>query len=179
LYITSLNGESLEALPKILDVAYENKIKIAWNPGIAQLEKGIKYLGPIIKNTSVLLLNKEEALMILDEDSSLIERVMMQKLLDLGPKTVVVTDGEKGSYAADSHEMVFCPAAKSVYKESTGAGDTFGSTFIAGMIHGISMREAQKKAAINAASVVEHLGAIEGLLSRGEIDKRAKKMIVN
>ena len=53
--------------------------------------------------------------------------------------------------------------------ERTGAGDAFSSTFIAALSLGLSLKEAMLWAPINSMSVVQKIGAREGLLNRSEI----------
>jgi sugar/nucleoside kinase (ribokinase family) len=56
--------------------------------------------------------------------------------------------------------------------ETTGAGDSFGSTFVAARIKGYGTKYSMKLAAENAAGVVGQLGAQNGLMTFEEL--RAK-----
>ena len=55
--------------------------------------------------------------------------------------------------------------------DSTGAGDAFGSGFVAGLMLGKPIEEAVEWGKKQAASVVEHIGAKKGLLTRDQISK--------
>jgi ribokinase len=55
--------------------------------------------------------------------------------------------------------------------ERTGAGDAFASTFISALALGKTPREALLWAPINSMSVVQKIGAQEGLLSRDVLEK--------
>ena len=55
--------------------------------------------------------------------------------------------------------------------ERTGAGDSFASTFISALTLGKTPSEAITWAPINSMSVVQKVGAQEGLLTRDELEK--------
>ncbi|MFW6159476.1 MAG: PfkB family carbohydrate kinase, partial [Planctomycetota bacterium] len=61
LYVTSLSGGSAELLGPLAERAVAAGLDIAFNPGSTQLEAGLDGLGDILRATTVLLLNKEEA----------------------------------------------------------------------------------------------------------------------
>ena len=52
---------------------------------------------------------------------------------ELGPKIVVITDGQKGAYAYDGENMWQMPMYPDPAPpvDRTGAGDAFSSTFVA------------------------------------------------
>ena len=54
--------------------------------------------------------------------------------------------------------------------ERTGAGDAFSATFVAGLAMGKSIEDALMMAPINSMSVVQKIGAQEGLLTLVEIE---------
>jgi len=60
-YITSLTGRSSRTLPQIVQLAKDNGIKIALNPGTTQLREGITKLAPLLEHVDILFMNKEEA----------------------------------------------------------------------------------------------------------------------
>ena len=102
----------------------------------------------------------------------------MKKLAALGPKIVVVTDGPKGSYAYDSEKgtawfMPPYPDPKEPY-ERTGAGDAFESTFTCAIMAGKTIPEALAWGSINSMSVVQYVGAQEGLLTKEKIEEYIK-----
>ena len=55
--------------------------------------------------------------------------------------------------------------------ERTGAGDAFSSTFVVALASGLRIEEALRWGPINSMSVVQYVGAREGLLSRYKIEK--------
>jgi sugar/nucleoside kinase (ribokinase family) len=85
----------------------------------------------------------------------------------------VITDGTKGAYAFDGKSFWFMPPypdPKPPY-ERTGAGDAFSSTFVVALALGLHIEDALRWAPINSMSVVQFVGAQEGLLTRLKIDK--------
>ena len=96
-----------------------------------------------------------------------------REILSCGPKTVVITDGCFGVYAAHAGEVLFHPAVDTEVVDTLGAGDSFGSCFVASLAKGCSIGEAMRNGNINSASVISQFGAKPGLLSFEEIEKRA------
>lgn len=177
-YITSLNGEAASLLPELIDLAQSKNIRIAINPGQSQLKTQTEELRRLLKDCEILILNKEESVDLAGEKTDVNEKILLQKLLDFGPRLVAITDGEQGSYVGTREEQFFCPAARSLYCDSTGAGDAFGSTFVSGIIREQTVLKSQRLASINAASAVEHMGATDGLLEIGQIEKRLARITV-
>ena len=66
--------------------------------------------------------------------------------------------------------MPIYPDPKPPY-ERTGAGDAFAATFTSYLALGKTPLEALRRAPINAAYVVQNIGAQRGLLSREQLEK--------
>jgi len=183
-FITSLTGQSADALPVLVDYAHKNQIKIALNPGGTQLKGNCKQLRNILPEVELLLLNREEAeeLACSEEACEVIEdnNILLQKVKNMGLKRVIITDGDKGSYYIDDNTKNFEPAFKRgvVVIDTTGAGDAFGATFLACLIKEMDIPLAQKIAAINSAHVTEFIGAQDGLLTTKEIQSQLKSIKV-
>ena len=96
----------------------------------------------------------------------------MEGLQTLGPKIVVVTDGPNGSNILDDsgtwHVPMYPDPAPPVSR--TGAGDATASTTTAFIELGLPVGEALLRGVINAASVVQGVGAQTKLLSREEVE---------
>ncbi|MBI2010546.1 MAG: carbohydrate kinase family protein [Candidatus Chisholmbacteria bacterium] len=172
-YYTSV-GKGHEILHEQIS-AYSRKsgAKLAFQPGSYQLREGREGLKNILESTEVLLLNKEEAAEILGRKAEIAE--MARGLTNLGPKIAVVTDGRKGSWTYDGavmRMMGIIPEKEEV--ERTGAGDAYSTAFVAALILGEGVSEAMRWGSANASSVVEHIGAREGLLTREGIEERLR-----
>ncbi|MDA7742212.1 carbohydrate kinase family protein, partial [Francisellaceae bacterium] len=60
-YVTSLSKESAGRLPSIVDIAKENNVKVAINPGSSQLEVGSGFIRDALHGVDILILNYDEA----------------------------------------------------------------------------------------------------------------------
>ncbi|MBU1210520.1 MAG: carbohydrate kinase family protein [Alphaproteobacteria bacterium] len=86
-------------------------------------------------------------------------------LMALGPRWIVVTDGKDGAYIGSASGITYCPALPVGIIGTAGAGDAFNATFSAFILMGSPADEAAAAAAINSASVVNHLDTQTGLLT--------------
>ena len=147
-------------------------VKLAFQPGTFQIQTGAKRLKKLYERTEVLAVNREEASIISEGDHDDINN-LFNKLHNLGPKIVVISDGHAGAYASDGqnrYKMPIYPDPKPPF-ERTGAGDAFSSTFVAAIIKGASVEAALLWAPINAMSVVQKVGAQAGLLNVHQIEQ--------
>lgn len=182
LFITSLGEDWQTPYKHALEFARKNNIKIAFNPGGHQLRKERDIVDDILEHTDILFLNKEEAEKVLygddlrDEDNSAeYIKVLADGLAERGAQMVVITNGQHGSYCLDRkgnihHEGLY----PGEVVERTGAGDGYTAAFLAATIHGHPVQEAMKWGAINSTSVVGVIGSEPGLLTRKEIEEKAK-----
>jgi len=167
-YFTSMEGESFKSQKKIAEFAKKKGIKIVFNPGIYQIKKGVGFIKGILKNTYILNLNKDEAKILVKGD-------LYKNLKKLGPKIIIITDGENEGGVYDGKYLYKYWPPKVNVKEATGAGDTFGSSFVAGLMKLRDIEGAIKVAMTNAASVIQKRGAQRGLLGWKEIRERVNK----
>ncbi|HEX2792557.1 MAG TPA: carbohydrate kinase family protein [Candidatus Paceibacterota bacterium] len=145
-------------------------IFFAFQPGTFQMKQGTEMLARIYRRADIFFCNKEEAARILGGEAPLSD--LFTGLMALGPKKVVITDGTNGAYAFDGTETVMIPMypdARPPY-ERTGAGDAFASTVAAAMTLGKTFKEALLWGPVNSMSVVQKIGAQEGLLSRAALE---------
>jgi len=166
-YITSLEG-NLELLEELIGFAKENKIKIALNPGNRELAQRKKLL-PLLKLVDFLLLNKTESESFIGLDID--DKDFWPNLISLSPPIVAVTNGRDGAFVFAEGKHYFSPIINVKPIDETGAGDAFGSTFVASLIYGFSSHDALFWAIKNSASVVSCLGAKPCLLTLKQIKK--------
>jgi sugar/nucleoside kinase (ribokinase family) len=55
--------------------------------------------------------------------------------------------------------------------ERTGCGDAFGSGFTAALAYGHDVKEAMQRGNVNAAGVIQFIGAQEGLRKKKEVEE--------
>ncbi|MDP3964832.1 MAG: carbohydrate kinase family protein, partial [bacterium] len=153
------------------------KIKLAWNPGSTQIKAGRGKLSRLLSKTEILILNRDEAIELAGTSAKNSNpRSLVKTLRSWGPKVVVITNGKKGVYAYAGEKVVFHQALVGKQTDTTGAGDAFGSTFVAGYIRSrgelaLPLREA----AVNSSSVVRQVGAQAGLLRRKALTEEIHK----
>ena len=145
--------------------------KLVFQPGTFQIKLGAETLKDIYAVTEIFFCNKEEAQTILKSAESDVKK-LMEGIRSLGPKIVVVTDGPHGSNILDDsgawHVPMYPDPAPPVSR--TGAGDATASTTVAYIIKGMAPKDALLRGVINAASVVQKVGAQTGLMSEADIE---------
>lgn len=166
LYIGALSGASISLFERALNA----KAKIALNPGVQEIQE-LKYKPSLLKNVDVLIMNKEEASMLVHGTS----KEMARKLHKHGAKIVVITDGRNGGLVYVGNIFYTYTILKSKPVNMLGAGDAFGSSFVAGLIKGMSIQESLQLASVNTTNVVRHVGAKVGLLHWNQIRKQERK----
>ena len=150
-------------------------VKLAFQPGTFQMEAGAERLKKIYQRSEVLILNREEAVIVGGGNHEDIND-LFNHLHELGPKIVVITDGPNGAYTSDGHQRLSMPLYPDPAPplDRTGAGDAFASTFVAALIKGNSIEGALQWAPINSMNVVQKVGAQAGLLNDEEIEQYLK-----
>lgn len=189
LYIASLSGKDTLVKSNIKNI-FENKkslpavagrgqgIKIAWNPGGAQLKYGYKFFKKYLSQVEMFNLNKDEAIELVL--SSGLKTTNIDKLLKTiyswGPQIVVITDGAKGAYVYKNEKKYFRKALPNTKDmNTTGAGDAFGSSFVAGLIiYKYDIEKSLKLATYRSNAVIKKIGAQVGLLNKNQIKKIMK-----
>lgn len=178
IYYTSM-GQGFEVIqPALLRYIKKNRCKVGFNPGTHQLKTGIKELGPILKVSTVLLVNKEEGKVLTginNQKNKTMIKDLMRELWRMGPQLVVVTDGPNGAYAFDGKSYQHIGIFPVPVVEKTGAGDAFSTGCLAALIHGKSLRDALRWGTFNSGSVIGKIGPQAGLLYKNELLKLARE----
>lgn len=178
LYLSSLGENSLPYHHALMEQLTQwPDTKLAFQPGTYQMKFGVDALADVYARTDIFFCNKEEAARILNTELTADITSLMKKLRALGPKQVVVTDDIRGSYAMDERGNVWhiprYPDPRPPF-EITGAGDALASTTVAALALGFSFEEALVWGPTNASSVLQKIGAQEGLLDRTTLEAHLK-----
>lgn len=159
LYMSNVAG-SMDILEKLFHQAKKMEIKIAWNPGKAELKHAAK-VKELLSFVDVLIANKQETQTIVKGDE-------LEDLAHAASKLVpvaVISDGAEGVAATDGTTYVRAGIYEDVRViDRTGAGDAFGSGFVSKWAQGASLAEAVTFASANSTSVVSKIGAKAGIL---------------
>ncbi len=163
LYVTTLRGD-LDTLARFFKKAHEIGTKIMFNPGIKELEQ-TKELARLLNYMDILIVNKSEATKIVP-GTTLTELLYR---LSSYVESVIITDGAMGGVAGNGAEKYrFGLYEDKKNKDATGAGDAFGSGFLAAFAAGRSFHDALVFASANSTAVVSKLGANKGILTGRE-----------
>lgn len=200
----SLAGESDAMLADLVNFARENGIKVAFNPSGHHIKHKRQEILAVLKDVAFLVLNAGEAAELVGIPFER-EQEVFRKLDELTPGIVAVTNGDKGVTVSDGKNRYKARIfPEQVLADRTGAGDAFGSGFVAGLMgredrrssvrndRNAQLDQAQRSivdhrtfdaenilyairlATANAASVVEHIGATEGILTKEEFEKNER-----
>lgn len=176
LYLASLPDHFKNKLDELFSYCQKKKIKIAWNPGGNQLKLSLKFLGKYLKQTHVFIVNRDEALELLvsvrgKKITNNIQQ-LLKALHSFGQKITVITDGRQGAYVYDGQKVYYRAADKQKVVNTTGAGDAFGSGFMAGLIKHKDINKALHLGILNSGAVVKKIGAQAGLLTVKDLKKQ-------
>lgn len=161
LYISSLGD--MELLERVVSHAVEQNVRIMFNPAGSELEESEK-LKAILPDIDVLTLNKEEAQMVVEGDT--LEE--LARRLHAYCSVVIVSDGPNGATVTDGATIIHAGMYEDVpVIDRTGGGDAFGSGFLSQYSRGAGIKEAIVFASANSTSVVQQIGAKEGILHQG------------
>jgi ribokinase len=172
LYFSSIGEHGLPFHFEIVDYVTANpQTKLVFQPGTFQIHLGYEALKAVYEATSIFFCNKEEAQEILKTTEQHVP-TLIRKMRELGPTLPVITDGPYGAYVVDEqdqawHMPMYPDPAPPV--DRTGAGDSFSSTFTAAIALGNTPAEALEWGPVNSMSVVQHIGAQAGLLTRDQL----------
>jgi ribokinase len=170
-YLSTLNG-NFDLLEKLLKHANAHGIQVAMDPGHGELSQAKKFraLLPLI---SVLKANADELRLIFG-GASLKETVLAAN--GVCPY-VVGTNGAAGAYAVFRGSLYQVGQFQKVkVVDRLGAGDAFGSGFVAALAKGLAIEDALTLASANATSVVTKIGSKPGILTTHRIRRMKVKI---
>ena len=136
-----------------------------------------KELKDLIKRVDLFCINFNEAISLSGLSGTDIHE-MSKVILDLGPKSLIIKDGENGSYFFDANNQFSIKAypIKEVI-DTTGAGDAYIGGLLMGKMNDMSILDSMKVGAVTASFCIEGIG-VDGLLkiNTDEFDKRLQWM---
>ncbi|MFA4833358.1 MAG: PfkB family carbohydrate kinase [Patescibacteria group bacterium] len=176
-FVASLSGKWEEILAKVFSA---KGLKIAWNPGHVQLDSGAKKLKKFISKTNILFVNKDEAIELVVSDpryknksNGFLNNIkeLLKIIKSWGPEIVVITSGKDGADAYDGQKFYHQNIIREKKRvDTTGVGDAFNSSFIAGLeIYKGDIAKAMHLGIRNTASVIAEQGAQNGLLTKKDL----------
>jgi len=166
-----------ETIEKLFDYFSENKTPVAFNPSGFYLKMGLEKMKPLLEKSKVVILNREEAAYLTGINYEN-EKEIFEKLDQVITGIVAMTDGNNGAMVSDGKNIysagVFPSQGGKKLIDRTGAGDAFGSGFVAGLMGKNDIEYAIRLGSANATSVVEKIGAQAGILNKSEFEENEK-----
>ena len=143
-YLSSMGGSARESnfFPLVENYVERTGATLAFNPGLHELRHGIKKFPKLLSLTKLLIVNLEEAKLILkvEEGRRVETKRLLKELADLGPKVVIITDGKKGSFGFDGENFWSLDVFPAKVVDMTGAGDAFATGVVAGLFYGLDVK---------------------------------------
>lgn len=179
-YIGSVGGNSKDEYSAIKSIKQQMpEVKIAANPGIAQIQKNKKEFRDFLKICDILCLNRDEAVSMVSrgkfgnipEAGVKQMRFLLNESANWGAKISIITDGEEGAYLRTEDGVFYYVEAVAPRKlaDTTGAGDAFFSGFLSGVILGETIDNCLRMGVFNGSRVAEHLGGWQNLMGIKQI----------
>ncbi|HUO28423.1 MAG TPA: ribokinase [Bryobacteraceae bacterium] len=129
----------------------------------------------LLGNIDILTPNEAEALMLLGRPPARVSLDAAPELADalhsLGPRSVVLKLGDRGSYYSGDDGRLHTPTFAVEVRDTTAAGDTFNAALAVALAEGQPIASALRFANAAAAISVTRLGAQASAPSRAEVDQ--------
>mgnify|MGYP001560461304 FL=1 len=167
IYLAPLTGLLCDSFQELVDFAKNNNIKVAANPSMAQLS--LPNFLKICPKINILILNQEETSFLtkIPFDN---ENEIFKKIKEVFSDIVIMTKGGEGVVVSNGKFIYRAkPYIERKIVDTTGAGDAFGSGFVAEFIR--TNGEIEKSiqfAMANSAGCLSEIGAKNRLLKKGQ-----------
>lgn len=170
---------SFPLMLEIISMLKKRNTRIAMNPSRFYLDANVVHLKSLLRQLDVVIVNREEAAYLTGLPYS-DEKGIFRKFDELIRGIAVITDGSRGAKVSDGTHLY----TAGIFKEKkmvdrTGAGDAFGAGFVAGLIEKDDIHYALRVGSANATSVVESIGAQEGILFKKDLKRKRWQQYLN
>lgn len=163
IYISNLPDASLTERTRLIHEYHEKKVKIFMNFGVNDCRRPKEQLENLIRPIDTLIVNSHEfadLVKVPHKQLNFTKVYVPQYWPLLRDKTIVITDGEKGSFGYEKgaiyHQKAIVP--KKIV-DTTGAGDSFTGAFIADFVCTGNIETAMRAGAEYSSKKLTHLGA--------------------
>lgn len=177
LFVNSMGPDSLDYHDQIATwLDHHGSTRLAFQPGTFQIEAGVRRLARLYARSEVVVCTHAGARK-LAEGATDDPGGLLDFITGLGARAAVIIEDDGGAVAANNVERVriapFSDGQAPI--DRTGYNDSFAATVVASIIGGVGLRDALRRAAVNAESVTHQWGAQAGLLHEKEINDRLEK----
>lgn len=153
MHYTSFVGDSFKTQIELLEKLSKDTL-LSFDPGMLYVKKGLEELKPILDRTDILLINETELRLLLDNTQESVEKLAQKLNID----TVVVKKGSEGVFAINKNEKCEVKSFKCEVVDTTGAGDSFNSGFLYGVLNDFTLDESCKIGNWVASKAIEGFG---------------------
>ncbi len=179
-YLAPLSGKLSGETEDILAFARKNGIKTAVNFGNSQIKMPKNKVRELLEKIDVLILNKEEASILTNIDYREEQKIII-KLAKMHEGINVVTKGKDGVIVTAGGKTYEAKLKKFKVVDETGAGDSFGSGFISGLMKTGEVEYSIKLGLANSKYALLLRGATTGLLGEKDshlVEKEGIKVMI-
>lgn len=167
----ALSESCYRTILRAIEIAQDNDVKIVIDPNLRfklwSKEKMTKVILGLFQKADIVLPGIAEGETLLGTSNP---EEIAKKIMNLGPKKVIVKLGSKGSLAADKNTMEYVKGFKvERVVDPIGAGDGFAAGFIAGQLKGYDLIKSTELANAVGAFAVTVRGDVEGLPKAEEL----------
>lgn len=168
-HLSELGADFDTLFETILSQKAARGFNLSFNPGAVQIHGRNQLFDRMLGEADLLFVNRYEASVLTGLRPEDDIRSLLQALHANTPTIVVITDGKDGSYVFDGKIIYFAPMFPGERVEATGAGDSFTSGFIGGLLSQQPLDQCLAWGSVNAASCVQFIGPTKGLLTRAQL----------
>jgi ribokinase len=165
-FLTQLET-NIDAVEQAVAMAFRAGVPVILNPAPVQ-----PVSDAILSKVDIITPNETEASILtgIEVDSDEAALRAANALLQRGPKTVIVTLGERGSLIVTGEYSRRVPPFEVRAIDSTGAGDAYNGGLATALSEGLTIESAARFASVTAGLSVTKLGTAPSMPFRNEID---------
>ena len=163
----------LDTVARAMELGRKHGTMTIWNPAPA---KNIPL--DMLKNVDLITPNETEAriLLGLEPDDPISFDDLSERIAGLGVKSAIITMGKQGAFVITDNSREVVPAPTVDALDPTGAGDAFNAALAVGLGEGLSLPNAVEQANYAGAYSVRHLGVIDGLPTKEQLEEFKKTL---
>ena len=164
---------NMDAMRKVIDIAYEAGVKIVLNPAPA-----VALPDELLRKIDIVTPNETEAQILTGVEIKTVEdaKRAANVFLEKGVKEVVITLGSMGAFAMNQEKSELVERLTVDAIDTTGAGDAFNGGFVTALAEGKDLFEALRYGNVTGALSVTRLGTAPAMPSRSEVDALYQKV---
>ncbi|MCL7745761.1 sugar kinase [Halalkalibacter alkaliphilus] len=171
----ALSGNCQDVIFKIVEYAYDNNVKISFDPNLRlklwKIEEAREFILKLLPYVDYFFPGIEEAELLTNSDP---ERSTPQDLcsyfISKGVKNVILKLGKEGCAVSNEVDFTFISGFTVEAIDTVGAGDGFCAGFLSGLLNNLSLKESASRANAVGAMAVTAKGDYDALPTRKELD---------